>query len=352
MPDCHFYFASTPLHVFLSSAIALTRPNDQHILLMIDQPEVDNNLYFTGVQRWASSPFEASHIFEGRVKGLRKKIQSRKRIFAQIKALIEQYNPKFLYTGNDRRIEFQYGMSQANDAVGCYIDEGTFTYVGRKASSQMGDAIFDNIGKKLTYGFFWKNPPTIGGSAWVRDVYVAFPDLIYQGLKHKNIIHLEPEWLQNDALRQFSDGILSLQSYSPDALSGLAMLIALPHESLLVDSVSSWQSIITKLQASSAKVAVKYHPRDLHTDVLNLSTQNHLIEIPRKINFESLIPHIPEDCVIIGDFSSVLINAKWLKPSLTIKAVADERNAMAERFTAFYKALGIDILLLDELMQD
>ena len=242
-------------------------------------------------------------------------------------------------------------MSQATNSIGRYIDEGTFTYVGRQASSEIGDAVFDNIGKKLTYGFFWKNPPTIGGSDWIKDVYVALPELIYEGLKKKNIVHLRPEWLENESLQEFSDVILSLQSYDPKALGEVKILIALPHESILKQFSFSWEEVINGILQKNTHIAAKYHPRDQHRDLLNLTSKQNLLEIPRKINFETLIPHLPEGCVIIGDFSSVLINAKWLKPSLSIKAVVDERSLLAKRFKSFYKSLGIDLCKLQDLQE-
>ena len=148
MQSCHFYFASTPLHVYLSSAIALTKPEAQHVLLLIDQRSVENNLYYEALKQWETSPFFAVHIFEGYVKGILKKVRSRKHVFQQLDRLISQYQPDCIFTGTDRRIEFQYAMSKVSkDVKGVYVDEGTFTYIGWNASSKVGE-VLSSLGKK------------------------------------------------------------------------------------------------------------------------------------------------------------------------------------------------------------
>ena len=352
MPPCHFYFASTPLHVFLSSAIALQNPEIDHVLLLIDQPEMENNLYFTALGQWQESPFLDVQIFEGRIKGVFKKIHSRKRIFQQIKALIAMYQPSCLLTGSDRRIEFQYAMSIAGEAAkGIYIDEGTFTYVGREASSRIGDSLIDNIGKKLTYGFFWRNPPTIGGSSWIQDIYVAFPEYIHPLLANKRVLKIEQCWLERLELKVFSDKILSLQGYKPEHLTTLDALIVLPHESLMQSEQAKkdWRDALKKLLAKYDKLGVKYHPRDTHDDLLMLGLEEKIIEVPRKVNFESLLPHLSSECVIIGDFSTVLINARWLKPELVIYAIKGEGSPNVEKFKRLYLQLQINLIGLDHL---
>ncbi len=350
MPLCHFYFASTPLHVFLSSAIALKAPNINHILLLIDQPETENNLYFTALGQWHESPFSEVQIFEGRIKCTLKKIQSRRRIFYQIKQLMIAYQPECLLTGNDRRIEFQYAMSIAGvSAKGVYIDEGTFTYVGREASSRIGDILIDNIAKKLVYGFFWRNPPTVGGSSWIQEIYVAFPDYIHPLLSHKRLLKFEQCWLEQPQMKDFSDKMFELQDYKPKHLSSLNALIILPHESLMYTEQAkrNWREALKKLLLKYDKVGVKYHPRDTHNDLLAVSKEYKIIEIPRKINFESLLSHISSECVLIGDFSTVLINARWLRPELVIYAVEGENDTQVEKFKSLYLKLKINFVGLE-----
>jgi hypothetical protein len=71
------------------------------------------------------------------------------------------------------------------DNKGHYMDEGTFIYVGRKASSSFSNSIVDNWLKKLSYGLWWKNPLMVVESAWISTVHVVFSDLIDKRLRKK-----------------------------------------------------------------------------------------------------------------------------------------------------------------------
>ena len=132
MTDYEMYLVSTPLHLFLASAIASQHSDKKHILVFIDQVSATDNFYYEQVNNWNGSPFEETYIFPGRIKGFIEKRNSRKEIFSALDVIIEQFKPAQIYTGNDRRIEFQYSMFKSQEhggAKGNYIDEGTYTYL-------------------------------------------------------------------------------------------------------------------------------------------------------------------------------------------------------------------------------
>lgn len=354
MSDYEFYLVSTPLHLFLSSAIALQRTEKKHILIFIDQANTETNFYFDQIQQWKDSPFQEIYIFPGRIKGLFAKRLSRKETFYQLEKLIRKFKPNEIYTGNDRRIEFQFSMYKSQEyggANGNYIDEGTFTYLGRPPSLGIRDMIIDSFVKKVVYGFWWRNPITIGGSPWIASVYAAFPKLVHPLLRKKHIIELSSQWLQSSSLDNFSRQLLATKNIQPDAIENIDILIALPHESIIAQSQyykSSIISLIKQLKQKNKNIAVKYHPRDTHQDALNLQSIGCQL-IPSQVNFEALLLIFPKNRAIIGDFSSVLLNARWLRPDLRVIAALEDETSISKRLLSLYTSLNIEMVNVENI---
>jgi len=354
MRECAFYLVSTPLHLFLSSAIALQNKDQDNILIFIDQVEVDNNFYAQQIELWQNTPFQEVHIFPGRIKGLLEKRRSRKKIFAQLAQLVEKFQPTDIHIGNDRRIEFQYCMhrsQQYGGAKGHYIDEGTYTYIGREQSQSFQDAVVDNWVKKLVYGLWWKNPITIGGSDWISSIYVAFPKLVHPLLKKKEVVGIDPKWLESQSLNEFSKQLLTAKDMDADTVSAVDVLIALPHESIIAQNEtykSSILNLITQLRKANKNVAVKYHPRDKETDALGLQAAGCQL-IPSQVNFEALLLIFPKNRTIIGDFSSVLLNARWLRPDLKVIAALENKESISPLFFSLYSSLEIEMVNVEDI---
>ena len=103
--------------------------------------------------------------------------------------------PDRIFTGSDRRMEFQFAMYQArkaNDQVeGIYIDDGTVSYLGHKSIHSIFHKYIDPLLKKLIYGSWWKNALTTGSSAWISTAYLAVPQDAHPLLKNKQLIALD-----------------------------------------------------------------------------------------------------------------------------------------------------------------
>ena len=355
MPDYEFYLVSTPLHLFLSSAIALQRTDTRHVLVFIDQADTETNFYFQQIKQWKESPFEDIYIFPGRIKGLLAKRASRKATFRKLKILISRFKPSEIYTGNDRRIEFQYSMHKSQEyggANGNYIDEGTFTYLGRPPSLGISDMLIDSLIKKMVYGFWWENPKTIGGSNWIAKVYAAFPKLIHPLLHDKSVIEIDPKWVQAKEIQGLSLGMLSTQNISTEKLHDIDVLIALPHESIIEANKNYQKSLmilIDSLATTNKRIAIKYHPRDTAADSLNLQENNACDLLPKQVNFEALLLALNPKATIIGDFSSVLLNARWLSPGMSVYAIKNSESSVNKSFLELYQALEVSCLSPQEI---
>lgn len=341
------YFASTILHLYAAASIAAGRENETAHLVFIDQPEDKEFPLFFIAKQWASSPFTSVRLYPGRFKGLKNKLKKRKELFSKLNDLITELKPKNIFAGNDRRIEFQFSMHIAESlglkTKGHYMDEGTFTYVGRKASSTFSDAIVDNWLKKISYGLWWKNPQTVGESAWISDIHVAFPNLIDDRLKKKNVCQLDHNQFTSPEMMQLSESILDFYHVATERLSSLDGLFTLPHESLFVQNPEYRATLlqqINQMKAQGFSVAAKYHPRNSNPDILNL-TEADVDLLPAGVSFEAILPLLPASTHIIGDLSSTLLIARWLRPELKVTSICSGKGN--PDFITLFNNLDIEV---------
>lgn len=352
----HLFMASTPLHILLSTAIAsrLGKQITAH-LFIIDQKSIAGHPYKSILEQWPQNPFYSIRLFQGGAKG-REKLRLRKLIFNEIEGWTSQHKPDVIYVGNDRRIEFQYAMhaaSKLKDVRGCYLDEGTYTYVGRKASSGFSDKFVDSTVKKLAYGTWWKHPPTIGGSAWITTCFVAFPHLVHPLLTGKNLEEIDQSYFNNEKMRSFCQAVTRFFQLDEQRLKELFCLITLPHESVM-DKIPGYRTNILTLiqsldQTADGLIGIKYHPRNSSPDIFNLDQFSSCWLVPDGAAYETFLPLLPESTVVIGDMSSTLLSTKWLRPDLTAIAIENRQSPLFADFEPLFNRLNIRISPNDQL---
>jgi hypothetical protein len=350
------YFASTILHLYAAAVIAAERPEQQAHLIFIDQPEGKPFPLYELVQQWPESPFASVQLFYGRFPGLLNKLRKRKQLFRKLHAVMTDLRPAHIFVGNDRRIEFQYSMHVATelgcDSIGHYMDEGTFTYIGRKASSGFADAVLDNLVKKLSYGNWWKNPPTVGGSDWITHVHAAFPEQIHPLLRGKQVHPLTASGFTSPAMLSLSAAMMAHYGFDPAALQQIDVLFTLPHESLFEKNPAYRQQVlqeIRRLDSEGKRVAAKYHPRNSGPDVLQLARDGVQL-LPAGISFEAMLPHFQVHTEVWGDLSSTLLTAKWIRRELKVCSLLG--NEPDARFVALLGNIGVQLIRTTDTPND
>lgn len=293
---------------------------DKKTLWLIDQPAIQSE-FVTALLEWPSSPFNDCKLVSFKACGKGKRKQ-RKQTLNKIEALLSDMNPSRIYTGNDRRIEFQYSMARAiHSPTGVYLDDGTYTYLGRK-TSYFKDQLFDNLVKKLIYGFWWKQPETIGASDWIQEAYIAFPQFACPPLQ-KKIIHQLPLNLVTEEFSQLSNACLKDKA-DLQRVNSIKGLVLLPHDSVLI------QSTLLKIRewckSVNGPIAFKHHPRTTNKEAFSTAIPDESYELPCTIPMEVMLPLLSEKTHIIGDISTALLTTKWLRPELDVTAVAESFN--------------------------
>ncbi|MDF1763498.1 MAG: hypothetical protein P1U57_08830 [Oleibacter sp.] len=311
----HVFFASTPFNVLTSAMVALSLPTeDQAHLILIDQiPETAP--FREALAQWKTSPFVEIHSISDKSSGISKR-RARLNSFKDLDVLLKKIQPQWLYTGNDRRIEFQYSMAHCN-GKGVYLDDGTYTYLGRP-THWFADHIVDNLMKKLAYGFWWRQPPAIGASSWITKSILAYPENALEILKQRPCESL-PRNMDNPAFQELSQLCIT----DARELSNLTSLLLLPHSSAAANiktALAHWQGV------KGSQPGYKHHPRTekiLKTGPQALdfwSLPNNAFAVPASMPLEIILPMLPANCVVIGDVSTALLTAKWLRPELSVSA--------------------------------
>lgn len=347
-----YYLVSTPLHLFVALGVALSRQSaETATLIFIDQYPGQSDVYIRCLKDHPLSPFKALVEFGGRDVVFKQKLTFRKQLFADLQAMIARDCPDRIYVGNDRRVEFQYLMQAGRkinpELEGVYLDEGMFTYVGRKASKSFSDAVVDTLLKKMAYGFWWSNPPTVGAGKWISQAYVAFADLVHPALTKKQLIPLEPTYFTHHHFQQLAACWLSQFHIDSGALAELDLMITLP-EKTDMDKVSGYaehiQRLVWDLKQDAGLIGIKYHPSERSEDPLNLKQNPSVKILPAKLPFEAMLPFL-KSIKLLGDMSSTLLTTKLFRPDIAVAVMQiGPRTAHFEQFVGLFNRLELPIL--------
>lgn len=317
----HLFLASTPFNVLTAAMVALTLPEgDNAELGLIDQTQATQS-FRDALKQWSLSPFRHHHLISSKVSGKHKRHQ-RRQAFRSLDAIIHELNPSWIYTGNDRRIEFQYAMAHGQ-AKGVYLDDGTYSYLG-KPSHWLKDQLVDRLVKKLVYGFWWRQPPAIGASSWIEHSVLAFPESALPILKQKPVLAL-PQNLKNSAFSELARICLQTEPQTAADILNINALLLLPHESIEVESP---QQFGQWLKENGKVTAYKHHPRtreDLRSKPYthqHWGTPKDSVALPPSTPMEIILPLLPENCKILGTLSTALLTAKWLRPDTDVSVVS------------------------------
>lgn len=128
-----------------------------------------------------------------------------------------------------------------------------------------------------------------------------------------------------------------------EELLDLDALFTLPHESLF-EKQPQYRDLIIDIvchyQQNNKKIAVKYHPRNSAPDVLNLQASGATL-LPASVSFEAMLPLLQTHTQILGDISSTLLMAKWLRPELKVTSYQIDQSTSV--FNQLFKSIGISI---------
>ena len=352
MSDNALYMPSTPLNVLVSCALAVQARKEpsssgKSELWLIDQKSEDNP-YISALKAWPESPFQKIELFLGAAKGS-EKLQERKQNFTKISQDLSELKPNIIAVGSDRRVEFQFALNQLKSTgqtvKGLYLDDGLYSYSGRKYHP-IKDGI-NSILKKLSYGFWWQEPKTVGASSWIDEAWLFSPEQAVDLLQQKNCFKLQPEWFQTPEIVHLSQLVAQALQFDTSLLKGLDVVILIPHPNNILKMTGypeRIRKVVQLLSQQGKKVGVKYHPRTASEDALNLREEGAETIIPSQLAFEFCLPNFSSTCQVVGDVGTALLTTKWLRPDITTYAVLDEQDAFQKQFIPLNNAVNIQVV--------
>jgi len=317
----NYFFISSPLHFFIATNIAIQKHADNNIALFISKNKHTAELY-SSVITDNSDIFNHFEILP--VNDSKNKLANRKQCFSLIEKILSQTPAEQIFTGNDARVEFQYAMHIARqykkEVAGIYIDDGLGSYLPHRSMNSFTRKYIETFIKKLTYGNWWKSPLSLGGSEWVTQAFLAYPELAHPLLIDKKLEKIDDKIFESPAFIGICDRLLTEQTDSKQVnFNNIKVVICLTHDTIYLN----YEKTLTQLRAIfeskclAEEIAIKAHPRSKQNALISQVFPKATI-LPNKVGLELFLPHINNDTLIVGDISTTLLTSKWLKPNVQV----------------------------------
>ena len=354
----NYYFISSPLHLLFAACVAQQNHNDSNIAILA--PRTHRNVSrFESVLTAHRDIF--NHFISFEQNNMPGKTAERRRRCRTLKRELGASPASQIYTGTDRRVEFQYAMHCARrnnpDTKGIYIDEGMATYLGHKSMDSIAHRFIDPLIKKLVYGYWWSNPRTIGSSHWISKIYAAYPELVHSSLRHKPLHPVPRQLFSSEPFQGLCKAILASadSSITGDTLAGIRAMIVLTHESFYTDHVEHLQTVVEQLRQHyrDCEIAIKAHPRSSCLEQYR-QLYPQMTHINNTTGTEVFTPLLNDQCTVVGDISSTMFTTRWLKPDAKILAVelpALQGNALNIELIKLFEKLDIPLVQHAEIAQ-
>lgn len=351
MTESILYLPSTPLNILVSCVHALHyQPLNKLAkkeLWLIDQKTCSDNLYINALKNWQESPFCKLHVLCGNQKGLAK-LKERKNNFKWLKTELDRLIPTKIFTGSDRRVEFQYAMHIMKNlkTEGGYLDDGLYSYAGRK-NIWYKDLVSSFL-KKISYGLWWQEPKTVGASSNIQQVHLFQPEVALEIIKKNKVLSiLDAKLFLDEKIIALSQQVLMLFAEKIETYQVIDVLIFIPHPNNVAKMqgyLPRLEVLLNKLKQKDKVVAIKYHPRVGMGDPLNLKRLGVDKIIPAELASEFLLPVLPKKCMVLGDVGTALLTCHWLRPDIDLKAILSAEDKFQKGFIPVMKKMGVSIV--------
>lgn len=341
---------------------ALAHPGRARLLLIEDFDLAERLQRL--LEGWRDNPFEAIVRLPGRHtelvmgvpdggKGLGhflRRVRIKRALRRQtLSAIVEQdraLQPTEVWLGNDRKPETQLALHRASerlgDAAGRYLDDGLYSYLGDVRQRPWVRRV-DALIKRLAYGRWWQRADHAGTTRWIAENWLVFPDdaPAYPASRRRP---LPCDWFDNRPMHRL--GLRAARMFGLDrhALAGVGLILVLPHSNQLRANPElsvRLRARIEQARAQGQSVAVKYHPRESSADPAGLLANGEAVALPTLLPLELLLPLLPPGVALVGEGSTALLAAHWLRPDLAVTDLGISQGGYAARARALFARHGI-----------
>lgn len=280
---------------------------------------------------------------------VRVKRDLRRQTLATLSQLDAEYQPHSIWLANDRKVETQYALHLAaqrhpDGHPGRYLDDGLYTYLGDVRQRPLVRRI-DWLVKRLTYGHWWQRATQAGTSSWISQCWLAFPHHAPPSYRNKDVRTLPQQWFANHAFLRLAKDAARLfavpRQELRDACSGV---LVLPHSNQLranPDLAGHLRSLLRQANQRGSRLALKYHPREVDADPGNLLDGVDALVLPALLPMELLLPWLGRGALLVGEGSTALLAARWLRPDLDVRDLGISHDGYAARARELFIACAI-----------
>jgi len=323
------FVAFTPYHILLSCGIVLDQTSSAENILIAILEGVNAELLLQVLRESDREIFANMYSLPG---ALHKHSIFYRRAISRENArtamsTMRDFIADKAYVFNDARAESQailhYTKEHNSSAKAIYVEDGAAVYSSetRKARGRMMKLL-----GKLYYGPWWEKVTYLGGSHWIDEIHVAFPELVRPELRSKKVTRLPCRILLNARMKELAEEMCKAVAIQDIELRNLDAILIIAH-SEFAKQVDGYREVIEHILASVVRqglhVAVKYHPREPAGDYLSLSDKGKVLVLPQSIPVEILyIQALHNLKLVIGDISTSLYTAKWLLKEALVISIA------------------------------
>lgn len=365
MAGAGIYIASTPL-IALSCAAAARQAGGRACLVLIEDFDLAPRLQAL-LEGWRDTPFERIVRIAGRYRGPGSRRAgeagmarlwrrtgdqraSRRAILARLRALDTELQPDAVWLGNDRRVETQYALELATrrsgTPAGRYLDDGLYTYLGDVREGRDRWRLDDEL-KRIAYGRWWRRIAHVGTSPWIAQAWLAFPELA-PAVYPRAALRTQPtDWYDNRAFGRLCLDAADAFAVDRAGLRSCDVVLVMPHSGQLAaqpEFADALRESVSRLHAQGRRIALKYHPREAQADPGGLLQAGAALSLPSLLPMELLLPLLPRGARLVGEITTALLAAHWLRPDLVVRDLGRAHGPYAQRARALFERAGIPCL--------
>jgi hypothetical protein len=182
----------------------------------------------------------------------------------------------------------------------------------------------------------------------VDEAYVAFPELVLDRLKKLELHELPRDVYLGAPFREYAEVMGREFGLDVERLRQADLLVAVTNSkwgAWLPDYVATMRGICEALLGAGKRVALKLHPREQNPDPLGLGEREGLYHVPQQTMFEMLMVLVSNpEFLVVGDASTALIGARWLRPDLRMVALRHDPGGVAGHYLEkIFEGIGVTI---------
>ena len=346
------YIISSVFHLLIATAVASTRPGNKAYWVFSRFNLQRLKVLQSCLIRYVNSIDDVLYLDDSK-----SSVKQRKKNSKVLLEFAQRREVSNVFVGNDRHVEFQflvYSLKKQNTQLrAIYLDEGLYSYIGRKASTGFSERIIDQTLKRLVYGVWWQTPKTIGASNYIDEVWLAYPNQACSFLQAKHPIQLPVQGFDTVVFKQFINCWGRLFDL-PENLHDVDFILTITDEKNFAkfpSYINSIKELVIALATEDFKIAVKYHPNANQQDLLELGRlTDKVIVLPSDLPFEVLLPLLSK-ATLIAEFSSTLLTSKLLNPKMRVCSITHANQNVPPELSHLFKAIQIESMSIEQLKQ-